>query len=142
MHASRLVGLFVVCGALAVATGCSQQVQVRGTVKLDGQPLDNGSITFIPVDPTKGNTAGATISNGSYQIQGDNLPPPGAYRVEIRSQKKTGKMIPAGSPAPPGTMVEETVSAIPDKYNKASTLQSEFKTGSNTFDFDLTSDAK
>lgn len=131
---------FLLAGLLLVAAGCGDnQVRVRGNVSLDGKPIDTGAITFIPNDLSKGQTAGASITLGEFQVVGNNLPPPGLYRVEIRGQKKTGKQIPAGSPSPPGTMVEETIEAVPAKYNHKSELKQELKTGDNKINFDLTS---
>lgn len=127
-------------GLLLLTAGCGDnQVRIRGNVTLDGKPIDTGAITFIPNDLSKGQTAGASIAFGEFQVVGNNLPPPGLYRVEIRGQKKTGKQIPAGSPSPPGTMVEETIEAVPAKYNYKSELKQELKTGDNKFNFELSS---
>ena len=63
----------------------------------------------------------------------------GTARVEISSSKMTGKMIEVGSPMPPGTKIEETVEAVPAKYNKSSTLTVDIKAGANTHDFELMS---
>ena len=127
-------------GLLLLAAGCGdKQVQICGKVTLDGKPMDTGAITFIPNDSSKGQTAGASITLGEFQVVGNNLPPPGLYRVEIRGRKKTGKQIPAGSPSPPGTMVDETIEAVPAKYNYKSELKQELKTGDNKLNFDLTS---
>lgn len=131
---------FLFAGLLLLSAGCGDnQVRIRGNVTLDGKPIDTGAITFIPNDLSKGQTAGASITLGEFQVVGNNLPPPGLYRVEIRGQKKTGKQIPAGSPLPPGTMVEETIEAVPAKYNYKSELKQELKTGDNNINFELTS---
>jgi len=131
---------FLFAGFLLFSAGCGDnQVRIRGNVKLDGKPIDTGAITFIPNDLSKGQTAGASITVGEFQVVGNNLPPPGLYRVEIRGQKKTGKQIPAGSPSPPGTMVEETIEAVPEKYNYKSELKQELKNGDNNINFELTS---
>jgi|APGre2960657423_1045063.scaffolds.fasta_scaffold30691_3 hypothetical protein len=130
----------LLAGLLLLSAGCGEkQVQIRGNVTLDGKPIDTGAITFIPNDLSKGQTAGASITLGEFQVVGNNLPPPGLYRVEIRGQKKTGKQIPAGSPSPPGTMVEQTIEAVPAKYNYKSELKQELKTGDNKLNFELTS---
>jgi hypothetical protein len=132
---------FIVAGLLLMSAGCGdEQVHMRGKVTLDGKPIETGAITFIPDDLNLGQTAGASIALGEFQVVGNNLPPPGLYRVEIRSQIKTGKQIPAGSPAPPGTMMEETIEAVPTKYNDKSELKRELKTGDNNLNFELTSE--
>ena len=61
----------------------------------------------------------------------------GVYRVEIRGQRKTGRKIPAGPPTPPGTMVEEVVEVIPEKYNKVSKLRFEVKGSADSANFEL-----
>ncbi|WP_020475133.1 hypothetical protein [Zavarzinella formosa] len=139
--ATRRVGLLIISitfFALLAGCGNDQQASVSGKVTYEGQLVESGTISFIPTDKNKGQTAGATITNGSYQIEGNNLPLPGNYRVEITSRQKTGKKIPAGSPSPPGVMIDETIEGIPAKFNKNSTLQQDLKPGKNTCDFALT----
>jgi len=76
---------------------------------------------------------------GHYAIDSTGQLKPGLYRVEIHAPRKTGKQIAAGSPAPPGTMVDEEVEAVPEKYNRQSTLQKELKAGPNPIDLEVTS---
>jgi len=136
----RLFSPLVCAAVLAVlaAPGCGGgTVSVSGTVTLDGQALESGQILFVPVDTSKGQSAGATIQNGKFDVQGAAPPLPGSYRVEITSKKKTGRQIPAGSPSPPGTMIDETKEAVPAKYNTNSTLRQELKPGANTLNFPL-----
>jgi hypothetical protein len=114
-------------------------VAVSGKVTLDGEPVETGSISFVPIEGTQSPTAGAEIIDGEYEIPSAGGPKLGVFRVEIRSQRKTGKKIQAGSPAPPGTMVDETVEAIPRQYNKQSKLRAELKPGANPLDYELTS---
>jgi hypothetical protein len=52
MH--RFAGTFLLCGFLAWTAGCTPQnaksppgVQVSGTVKLDGKPMQGGEVRFI-----------------------------------------------------------------------------------------------
>jgi hypothetical protein len=130
----------VVAGCLCLAIGCGRNdVTVRGTVKLDGAPVEQGSISFFPTPGTTGPVAGGQISGGAYTITGSKVPAIGSHRIEIRSSRKTGKMVPAGSPAPPGSMVEEIAEAIPARYNSSSTLEREMMSGKNSLNFDLTS---
>jgi len=114
---------------------------VSGKITLDGQPLPSGSIAFEPIEGTQSPSAGAEIRDGSYAIDRDKGPTSGKFRVKINSQRKTGKKIAAGSPAPPGTLVDETVEAVPARYNKQSQLRAELKAGSNPVHFELTSSA-
>lgn len=129
-------------GAMAVAIGCSpdnDRVSVSGNVTLDGTAVESGSITFTPIEGTQSPSAGSDLVDGNYEVSRPQGPKPGIYRVEVRSQRKTGKKIPAGSPAPPGTMVDEMVEAIPAAYNRDSKLRAELKAGENRVNFDLKS---
>jgi hypothetical protein len=77
--------------ALALpAAGCGG-TSVQGQVTLDGQPVEWGSISFVPVGNTKGPLTGAVITDGKYAIKVGSAPTVGHYRVEIRWAKKTGK---------------------------------------------------
>jgi hypothetical protein len=139
-RANRTVTALLLAVGLLMASGCREErVRIHGKITLDGVAIETGLITFIPEDKSKGQTAGATVSQGEYQVIGTNPPPPGSYRIEIESQKKTGKQIPAGSPLPPGTMVDETVQLIPAKYNTKSELKRDLKSGDNPLDFELSS---
>jgi hypothetical protein len=139
---ARFVSLTVgVALVLVVAPGCGsksrwQHAAVEGKVTLDGAPVERGLITFVPTGETKGVTTGAPIENGQYRIAAADGPVVGANRVEITASRKTGRKIQKAM-ADPGTMMDETVEAVPPKYNKQSTLQREVKAENNVFDFDL-----
>ena len=62
----------------------------------------------------------------------------GQNRVEIRAIRKTGKMIQKPL-APKGQMIEESVEAIPPRYNSGITLKTEVKAGENTTNFEVAS---
>jgi hypothetical protein len=133
------------CSAVFLVTaGCNKAAQgpiragIQGHVKLDGQPVEHGSILFTPVKGVRGTTAGGPIEDGRYVLQIASGPSLGMNRVEITSLKKTGKKIPKPYPAH-GEMIEEQVEAIPAQFNSASTLKFEVKPGENTTDFDLNS---
>lgn len=140
-------GVFAVATGLGLVTlsGCGgasgpARSSISGTVKLDGAPLAEGTISFIPTGPKGGPSSGAPIANGKYTIAAAGGPTAGDQKVEIHSLKKTGKQIPVAPPAVSATgTVDETVEAIPAKYNSATTLTQTVKAGHNTFDFDLKS---
>jgi hypothetical protein len=130
----------VTVGCLCLTIGCGRNdVTVRGTVKFNGVPVEQGSISFFPMPGTIGPVAGGQIWGGEYTVTGSKVPVIGSYQIEIRSSRKTGKMVPAGSPAPPGSMVEEIAEAIPARYNSNSTLEREIVSGKNSLNFDLAS---
>ena len=61
---------------------------VSGTVSLDSQPLDSGSIQFCPME-RNGLTSGASIVNGEYHIPREKGLPPQKYTVRISSADQT-----------------------------------------------------
>lgn len=84
MHALRFLSLLL---ATLLLTGCggSNLQPLTGTVTLDGKPLADAAISFIPVEggrPASGNSdADGKFTIASYTA-GDGLPP-GSYKVTI-----------------------------------------------------------
>ncbi|MFM8495533.1 MAG: hypothetical protein ACKOEM_08410 [Planctomycetia bacterium] len=124
--------------ALVVLAGCGGNggATVSGTVTLDGVPLGKGSLEFRNLQGT-GIVALVPIADGAFHVAADAELPPGTFRIVINSPQKSGRQIPAGSPAPPGTMVDEVIESIPRRYNEASELERTVAPGPNTLDFDL-----
>ena len=57
-------------------TGCGGGARIEGTVNFDGQPVDGGTITFIPTAGSgKGTNAGGQIIGGKYSIDAPGLSP-------------------------------------------------------------------
>lgn len=140
--ASRLL---VLC-SIAVAVGCGEsdglpRKAVSGAVKLDGQPLANGNIQFLPnaADATgMAITASGMIANGSYAIPQEQGPIPGTYKVFITAD--SGQL--ADDSADPGGIPKAQVNKdlVPPKYNANTELEITVTAdGSTTFDFDLSS---
>jgi len=129
--------------AAVCCLGCGspgrQSAEVSGRVTLDDAPVEEGEIIFAPVDLTAGSASGGPIRNGAYSIAAGKGPVPVVNRVIITWQRKTGRKIHPGPPVPPGETVDETAEAIPEKYNKKTTLEKEVKAGKNSFDFELQS---
>ncbi len=136
MRALHLSGL---AAALLLVAGCSgNKAEVSGTVRLDGELVEEGSINFIPVEGTTGAGAGAVIKNGKYHVPRSQGVTVGKNRVELRAFKKTGKQAPDPTGLP-GAMTEERVPAFPPEYNDSSTVVKEIARGANTIDFDVKS---
>ena len=120
--------------------GCSgsgpQLAEVSGTVQLDGQLIEEGSIQFIPVEGTTGPGAGGVIRNGNYLIAREKGVTVGMNRVELRAFGKTDRKVvdPTGRP---GAMTEERVQVFPPAYNDKSTVVKEIQAGSNTVNFEV-----
>jgi hypothetical protein len=90
----RLVpGVLVALSCLLVA-GCGagdRRQHVRGTVTLDGQPVEVGSLTFQPAEGNPALSAGGLIAKGSYDLPAQAGPMPGKYLVMFRIVRETGK---------------------------------------------------
>src|SRR5690606_16668442 len=86
--------LAATAAALAVA-GCGgdgiPRVPVAGRVTLDGQPLQQGQITFMPDEGE--NVAAGAVTSGSFKIPRSEGPSPGPHRVMIWSKVPTGNQI-------------------------------------------------
>lgn len=127
--------------AIVMLIGCSgkdtgpDRATISGSVTFNEQPLEKGTIEFIPTGNTNGPSSGGAIKDGKYDIS-EKGPAPGSYKVLIRAIRKTGKLVDAG-PQTGGAKVEETEQYIPPQYNSKSTLKVNIKSGSNNQDFDL-----
>jgi len=135
----RTLGWWGLIGGLLVLGGCEasglRRAAVSGTVRVDGQPLAEGSINFFPTEGTEGPTAGAPIVQGKYQIPRANGVTVGKNLVQIQANRKTGRKVP--NPMAPGTLTDEIVELLPPEYNTQSTLVRTIEPGSNVLDFDL-----
>jgi hypothetical protein len=114
---------------------------ISGTVTLDGTPLASGSIQFTPVGQgdvkNPALSAGAPIASGAYDIPKQVGLTPNQYTVSISSAAGSSA---APANEPPGPAQAPAKEAVPEKYNRSSTLTAEVKAGAdNTFNFDLTS---
>lgn len=135
----------------AALAGCGDsddgplRAPVRGTVTLDGAPLDGGTITFIPTGDNVGPATGTTIENGAYRLGRDDGPLVGPNRVQISAIRPTGKLVaPLVAPETDGPvpeLVEELADVVPDRYNRGSELVRDVRPDEvNEFDFTLESE--
>lgn len=106
--------------------------KVTGTITLDGQPVRDATVTFVP-DSGERLSQAMTDYYGKYelrftaQLKGAVV---GKHRVTIQTGSLEAS---AGSEAP---TERET---IPKKYNTESELTATLKSGNNVVDFELTS---
>jgi hypothetical protein len=139
---STLLGL----GLCAVLAGCGsakytgeQRFPLAGQVTFDGQPIDLGSISFIPTGDSgdgEARASGGVITDGKYAVPEEKGANAGTYRVEIHWLKRTGKEL---LDPESGEKYDERVEALPDKFHAKSELNVEVPLPSNTHDFDLKS---
>jgi hypothetical protein len=127
--------VFVV--VLAVA-GCrsSNTAEVYGTIKLNGKPIEKGSMSFIPAEG-KAPTTGCGIKDGRYTAQVH----PGLNKVAVSVPKvyATKKLYPDDPKSPEMPLSRES---LPEKYSSILDptlleLSVDVKPGSNEKDFDL-----
>jgi hypothetical protein len=123
--------------------GPSDRGAVKGKVTVDGSPLSDGSIEFLPMDTKTGQTGATPIKDGAYAISADRGLFAGEYRVQIRAMKPTGKkhwdgMGDERRPASQKNYVDEMRESIPARYNDRSTLKARIEPGKvNEFDYNL-----
>ena len=122
---------FAIATLLTMGCGRTSTVgEVKGTVTLDGQPLEDGAIRFAPADG-RTSSAGGIIKNGQFASEVAL----GKYRVEISATKVAGG---AAANRHSGE-VEKVIQLIPARYNTKSELTLEVKGGLNEPHFDLKS---
>ena len=125
-------------GALLACWGCASDgpeiAHVEGTVKMDGKPLANAAVVFIPEN---GRPAGATTDDqGHYVLNftaGRRGAIPGKNSIRITTQRDP-------SETPDGKPIPASPETIPVKYNTDSALEFTVQPGQkNVANFDLVS---
>ncbi|MCC9606800.1 hypothetical protein LOC68_16045 [Blastopirellula sp. JC732] len=136
----KTINIGCACAALLIGvvclTGCGGDdgyAMVEGTVTLDGQPIENGVISLVPLDGETP-TAGERIENGVYKMRA----PLGTKRVEISASKVVGQRAAYAGEADSPQM-DITKSIVPARYNMKSELTLDVAPGINKKDFDLKS---
>lgn len=138
---------------LALCTGCGSKLgSVTGKVQLDGKPLSNAVVTFMPVGGGSSGS-GTTDTEGNYKLNSvaaDGLEP-GKYKVAITSvqvAEAVTEEIDMNSPEylamASGVGMESAKSKapkekIPARYNSATELEEDVPAGPVTLNFELKS---
>jgi hypothetical protein len=137
--------LFVAAG-IVLSQGCfggrdvPELAQVTGTVTLDGKPLPQASVVYVPVahgDQASRPANGVTDESGLYKLQYSTTQSgarPGKYQVSISTFRDQGEDW-------SGNEVPGAPETVPSVYNSASTLTAEVKADGPPIDFALKSDA-
>jgi hypothetical protein len=114
-----------------VLSGCgygeNSRVPVQGKVAVDGAPVEDGAISFVPT-ATGLQKASGTVKNGTYSIPAAQGPNPGMYRVEVVVRKKTGRQV--GTPGDAEVKMDEVA-----EVGTTGSLSADVKAKANTFDF-------
>ena len=119
-------------------TGCGPDdglVTVTGTITLDGQPVENGSISLMSVDGR--GAGGDVITDGHYSAR----TAPGETAVQIYAHKTVKKQNPTPEEIE-RNLTEDQVQLLPSVYNRQSKLRIDITPDSHEFDFNLTSDGQ
>jgi len=133
---------------LATLIGCGgganlpDTVPVSGTVTLNGQPLANASVAFVPTGTTGGEGGyGTTDQDGRYELaylKGGSGVPVGDYRVVIskRAMPDGSDVVDESDVAPMDSPAREV---LPPRYSNEqhSRLSATVSDGDGSFDFDL-----
>jgi len=134
--------ILVILALIVVHSGCGSNYggrqEVKGTIKLKGELLNEGIIDFYPLDASATTKQGALISNGSYNIPRPSGLMPGKYRVSITAgDGKTRASAPDEPPGPTGGNIISK-DRIPAEYNVNSKQEVEVTTkGKNVFNYDI-----
>lgn len=109
-----------------------------GQVTIDGQPIEKGSIMFLPLDSGSIKTGGPIV-NGKYDILTEKGPVSGKHRVLCFWEKDTGKTY---VDKDSGDVYPVRKEGLPKIYqSEKSPLEVEFSRKVKTYDFQLKSDA-
>lgn len=131
----------VVMGALVIASGCGKktnEVEVSGKVTIDGEPIENGMITFVSTDGAIPPGGGA-IKDGVYTAK----VPPGEKIVMVLGNKLVGQE-PEYEDVPDSPMRDKYETVTPEAYNAKhlSPLTASISGPQEGLDFDLSKDFK
>jgi hypothetical protein len=133
---------FAVCTTISLALlgGCSkkglEKAIVTGSVTYLGEPVNEGSIRFVPTETKAGSMAGAMIVDGKYKASANGGVPIGRCRVEIKGRRAAPQSAQSGKPDLK-LLAGPIVQYIPAKYNAESQLTVVIEAGEVQHNFDL-----
>ncbi|MCA9129996.1 MAG: hypothetical protein KDB22_23070 [Planctomycetales bacterium] len=134
-------------GAVLGLVGCVDnqefpRASVRGTVQLDGRPLPEGSIRFVPLEETPGQKLAVAIEDGHFKVKSNYGPAVGRHRIEIESTDTGGLEMDDEDAIDRLRSERKTrvdVVKVPAWYNRGSGLTEWVEDGENEFVFELSS---
>ena len=110
---------------------------LAGKVTFDGEPVDLGSISFLPsAEGGKQRVSGGQIEDGKFSVPEEQGANAGKYRVEIHWAKKTGKQ---HYDSELQMNVDDRKEALPRKFHSESILTADVSADKTSFDFELSS---
>ncbi|MCL2006253.1 MAG: hypothetical protein FWG73_08850 [Planctomycetaceae bacterium] len=130
----RLITFCLILG-IAMLSGCSDAVQLRGTVTFeDGSPVGIGTVCF---DSGSSIARGDLQSDGTYRLStvnpGDGIPP-GTYTVYLINTER-GESVPRGD----GNFADVIVQTVDPKFTTraSSEITVTVDKSTRTFDFEV-----
>ncbi len=117
-------------------SGCGRSdalVTIRGTVTFDGEPVQDGSISLMPVDGAD-ITGGGMVRNGSFTAESS----PGEMAVQLYGHRTVQKDNPTQEEIERG-LATDRVEYLPVEYNQQSKLRIVVSPSDRRFDFELNS---
>ncbi len=136
--------MWIVLLVAVVAAGCGNRGplgQVKGTVRLDGQPLEDAAVTFLP-DGAEGASAphstGKTDAAGHFQLRcedGREGAPVGWHRVTVEDLAPYRLPRDDNAPATAGALKPRVPGAYHDPGKTP--IRREVKPGEQTIDLEL-----
>jgi hypothetical protein len=128
----KILNSIVAATVVISITGCSNERpmgDVQGTVTVNGEPLKEGSVRFLPVNGDTQATGGS-IRDGKFRVQ----VPVAKQRVEIAANMIDPEK------TPPNATADQIVmkALVPDRYNFQSELTLDVVPGVNEPTFKLT----
>ncbi|MCU0717306.1 MAG: carboxypeptidase-like regulatory domain-containing protein [Pirellula sp.] len=145
MVSERQLGLCLFAIVFTSLSGCGdggpELASVKGVVTVDGQPVPNATLTFVPQEGSP--SYGQTDRNGSYELmftdvkRGAML---GSHQVSIEGQRLSKEEL--AEMKAQGMDVPDRIVEIPKAYRQAGALTAEVKRGSNAIDFHLEAKSK
>lgn len=142
MVTKQIVKAFQAIAVLGIAVGlvgCGPSdgmMDINGTVTMDGEPVQSGSITLTPVNGSS-KVGGGTFEDGTFSTRAAA----GEMAVQIRGHEIVKLPNPTKEQVERGLDTERH-EIVPPAYNSASKLRIKISPENTTFDFALTKDGK
>jgi hypothetical protein len=144
----RRQGLALAACVSLAACGCSRSVplgQVEGTVRLDGQPIGQVMVVFVPEDKNLPQSLGVTDDQGHFKLRCNN----GRAGAAVGESRVTlvdaaTAAVPKGREEDPPDPSQIAPSRIPTVYNRATQtpLRQAVAAGPQTITLDIPADKK
>jgi hypothetical protein len=135
------ISVWISICTLGVSTviGCGRgtdRIAVKGSVAVDGKPLESGSIRFVPDAGVQGPTAGGSIAAGRFEIPATDGPLAGIHRVEITASRPTGDHVPDDAT---GNLAPVHRQYLPPRFNDETTIRADIQPGTPPLEFSIES---